>query len=347
MANLRANIAVALLMVGTLIALGWFGSRRDWHGQRTGERPLVHPEPLWEMDTPADATAILTPEGVALVREADRLRAVDPQGRHLFETSLPADALVLPLLTRESGISLLVLHAVPVLVGEHPYGESIRVRVGREGPVRNYDLPGEALLAAAVAGQRTVLGVMGLDGDRPEGRLHILDDGRQTAIHPLTAGTPFQLELCAAGEYLVAADSRTVHYLHLGTGRIIGDWRYPEGVRDVSLLSAGRPTVLTATALRVYDQRGRLAWRRPLRSPGVTMATSSRSIIVATRDRLEAYLEDGESAGRWVPPGLVRAIALTAHGDKLLVVYADRRVAMYRLLDPPTSAAASRTGIGP
>ncbi|HSW11148.1 MAG TPA: hypothetical protein VLK32_09635 [Bacillota bacterium] len=305
------------------------------------------PEPLWEMGAEAGATASVTPGGIILVREGERLRALDSRGRGLFETSLPDNGLVLRLPAAEPAMSLLIIDAVPVLTGEHPYGESLQIRVGLEGPVHTYDLPGGALLSVAtVDGQRMVLGVMSLDGDRPEGRLHVLDGGRQTAVHRLAAGIPFRLELCAAGEYLVAADSKTVYYLHIESGRLIGDWRYPEGVRDVSLLPGGRPIVLTATALRVYDQRGRVAWRRPLRSPGMVLEADSKLIMVVTRDRLEAYLEDGESVGRWVPRGLIRDIELTPDGANLLVVYADRRMAMYRLIVRPTSAA-SRPGGGP
>ncbi|HCC33743.1 MAG TPA: hypothetical protein DEQ28_07610 [Clostridiales bacterium] len=347
MVNPRANLAVVLLLGVTLMAAWWLGSRRDGHRWRTGE-PLVQPEPVWEMDAAAGVTTSVTPGGLILVREAERLRALDSQGRGLFETSLPADNLVLPLPAAEPAMALLIFDVVPVLTGEHPYGESLRIRIGLEGRVQSYDLPGGALLSVAtVDGQRMVLGVMSLDGDRPEGRLHVLDGGRQTAVHRLAAGIVSRLELCAAGEYVVAADSKTVHYLDLESGRLIGDWRYPEGVRDVSLLPGGGPIVLTATALQVYDQQGRLAWRRPLRSPGVALEAGSKLIMVATRDQLEAYLEDGERVGRWVPRGLIRDIDLTAEGANLLVVYEDWRMAMYRIIDPPTSAAASRLGVGP
>jgi len=332
-----------LLLCVTLAAIGWLGSTRSGRGRRAGE-PLVQPHPLWEMEVAHGATAVLTPGGLVLLREGDRLRVIDAGGRDLLEATLPVDNLVLPVSAAEADRSLLIFEVIRLPAGEHPYGESVRIRAGLGGPVQNYDLPGGALLVAAASrdGQRMALGVMNFDGDRPEGHVHVLHPDRgQKVAHRLAAGALFRLELCPAGSYLVAADRDTAYYLHGESGLLVGSWRYGEGVRDVGLLPRGGPVVLTASALQVYDERGGLAWRRPLRSPGVTLKVGLELIVVVTRDSLEVYGENGRRVGRWLPRRPLRDVDLSADGERMLVVYDDRRMVMYRFARPTVSGGGS------
>jgi hypothetical protein len=301
------------------------------------------------MEVAAEATAMLTPGGIALLREAERFRAIDAGGRKLLEATLPVGSLVLPVSAAEPDQSLLIFEAIPLPAGEHPYGESVRIRAGLGGPVKSHDLPGGALLVAAASrdGQRMALGVMSFDGDRPEGHVHVLHAGRdQSVAYRLAAGALFRLELCTTGSYLVAADRETAYYLHTESGLVVGSWRYREGVRDVGLLPGGGPVVLTPSALRVYDERGRLAWSRLLRSPGVTLEVNSEWIMVVMHDSLEVYSEDGRRVGRWLPRRPVRDVDSSGDGEWLLVRYEDRRVAMYRLVPPPVSGGGGRSGGG-
>lgn len=339
-----AGMATGLFLAAMLAAaavLGVLGRPEgDWRST-LGEITL---EAVWEQSLAPGTVGRLSPGGLIFLWEGTRLRVADPAGGPPWSRDLTPARIALPLAGREPAASALILRAVPVRHGDHPGGEIVRAET--TGGNWEYALEAGVLLAAAATpdGRRVALGTFHLDREPAEGRLHLLDSGGNVlARFNPEAGALFRLELSPGGELLAAIDPGALHYADHARGEL---WTRPlrGEVRDLALLSHGGPAVLTATALQAYDTRGNLLWRRLLDAPGVALTATPGVLVVATRERVTGYREDGRRVWQWVPPAVPRSLSLSADGTLLLVVAENGRASLYRLAGNEPVAAEERPG---
>ncbi|MDQ7794607.1 MAG: hypothetical protein RDU89_09380 [bacterium] len=302
-------------------------------GQETARRPNAgfYPQLLWEQSVAPGTVGALSPGSLVFLREGSRLRIVDPGGRTVASRDLGRSPVCLLLDGQEADTAFLALSVRPVRSGDPAFGETIQADMA--GASWQYALPGAVLVTAAATpdGQLVALSSLHLDRESPEGWLHLLDaeGGVLARLNP-EAGAIFRLALSADGTRLAAIDSRALHYLECPQGTL---WSrpLPTEPRDLALLSHGGPAALASGALYVYDERGRLLWRRILEAPGVALAVAPGIVAVATREGVTGYHEDGRRAWQWSPGVVPRSLSLSTDGSLLLLVGDDGRAGLYRL----------------
>ncbi len=341
-----AGLFLVLALAG-LVGLRLLGPQAGPGRRAPGE---ITPDLVWERPLAPGTRGGFTPAGLILLIEprssGTGLRVMDVEG-HLLATRDLGDAdFCLPAGGREAVTAYFLLRARPRQTADAPYGETVRLETPGGSCRWQYAVPGGVVLAAASTTDagRSVLAVLQLDRDRPEGHLHLLDAaGELTARFNLEAGAIHRLVLGAEGYRVAAADPRALHYLDAGSGRL---WtRIPRGeLRDVALLSHGGPVVLTAVSLQAYDGHGRLLWSRLLEAPGLALATFPGGLIASTRAGLTAYREDGRRLWNWPGAPAARSVSLCPDGTSLLVVDEAGTVSLHRL--PGTAGAGIATAFG-